>query len=347
MITVPAYFGDAQRRATIRAGELAGLEVVRILNEPTAAALVYDRLVARQIEPRASGMAQPRDDPQPRGRRTPERSASWSTTSAAAPSTCRWSRSAAASTRCGRAAATTSSAATTSTCLLAEHLPSARCGSGTAATSATDLRLARAAGDAAERAKIDLSSPPLRPGDRGGALAPGLHLDLEIEPARRFEELIERCSTALSRRSTAPWPRRGSARSRSTGWSWWAARPTSRGSQELLAERFSCPVEHAVDPALCVALGAAVQGAILGGEVFDQILVDVAAHSLGIKTLDNVRRSDLAGARPEADHFSTVIRRNTQMPATRSEVYYTVVDDQEQVRWRSTRGRAPAAARTP
>ena len=39
---MPAYFNDAQRRATIRAGELAGLEVVRIINEPTAASLVYD-----------------------------------------------------------------------------------------------------------------------------------------------------------------------------------------------------------------------------------------------------------------------------------------------------------------
>src|SRR5213080_3871297 len=42
VITVPAYFNDAQRQATIEAGQLAGLEVVRILNEPTAAALVYD-----------------------------------------------------------------------------------------------------------------------------------------------------------------------------------------------------------------------------------------------------------------------------------------------------------------
>jgi molecular chaperone DnaK len=46
VITVPAYFDDAQRRATIRAGELAGLEVVRIVNEPTAAALVYDHVPA-------------------------------------------------------------------------------------------------------------------------------------------------------------------------------------------------------------------------------------------------------------------------------------------------------------
>ena len=47
VITVPAYFEDSQRRATIRAGELAGLDVVRIINEPTSASLVYDRMAAR------------------------------------------------------------------------------------------------------------------------------------------------------------------------------------------------------------------------------------------------------------------------------------------------------------
>ena len=46
VITVPAYFNDAQRRATIRAGELAGLEVSRIINEPTAASLVYDHVTS-------------------------------------------------------------------------------------------------------------------------------------------------------------------------------------------------------------------------------------------------------------------------------------------------------------
>ena len=48
VITVPAYFNDAQRRATIQAGELAGLEVTRIVNEPTAAALVYDYVSFQQ-----------------------------------------------------------------------------------------------------------------------------------------------------------------------------------------------------------------------------------------------------------------------------------------------------------
>ncbi|HLL54779.1 MAG TPA: Hsp70 family protein, partial [Myxococcaceae bacterium] len=46
VITVPAYFDDAQRRATLRAGELAGLEVLRLLNEPTSASLVYEQAVA-------------------------------------------------------------------------------------------------------------------------------------------------------------------------------------------------------------------------------------------------------------------------------------------------------------
>ena len=70
VITVPAYFNDAQRQATREAGEIAGLEVVRILNEPTAASLAYDPIRAAEVR------------------------ASSSTISAAARSTCRCSRSA-------------------------------------------------------------------------------------------------------------------------------------------------------------------------------------------------------------------------------------------------------------
>jgi molecular chaperone DnaK len=98
----------------------------------------------------------------------------------------------------------------------------------------------------------------------------------------------------------------------------------------MLAERFSCPVEHSVDPALCVALGAAIQGAILAGEVFDHILVDVAAHSLGIKTANDLLEGGALPGR-RADHFSPIIRRNTQVPVTRSKVYHTLEDDQEGV----------------
>jgi molecular chaperone DnaK len=74
VITVPAYFNDAQRQATKDAGKIAGLEVLRIINEPTAAALAY-------------GLDKKKARPSP------------STTLAAAPSTSRSSRSATASSR--------------------------------------------------------------------------------------------------------------------------------------------------------------------------------------------------------------------------------------------------------
>ncbi len=90
VITVPAYFSDAQRQATKEAGEIAGLNVSRIVNEPTAAAL-----------PTASTRATTRP--------------SWSSTSAAAPSTCPSSRSARAWSRSRRPPVTTTSVATTGT----------------------------------------------------------------------------------------------------------------------------------------------------------------------------------------------------------------------------------------
>jgi molecular chaperone DnaK len=327
VITVPAYFGDAQRRATIRAGELAGLEVVRILNEPTAAALVYDRLVARQIEPRAV-----REE---------------GTDAAFAPS-----HSSDGSQRilvydlgggtfdvsvvelggginevrasCGN----NQLGGDDFDRLLADHL-AGHLREKTGKDLPQDLRLAARLEDAAERAKIDLSSRPFAR-VMEEALLGKFHLDLELS-RQSFEALI---GDLLA--STLAEVDRALAEARLT------AEKIDRvvlvgGSthiprvQELLAERFPCPVEHAVDPALCVALGAAVQGAILAGQVFDHILVDVAAHSLGIKTMDNLRVMDNLWSPPKADFFSTIIRRNTQVPVTRSEVYHTVVDDQERV----------------
>ena len=95
VITVPAYFNDSQRQATKDAGKIAGLDVVRILNEPTAAALAY-------------GLDQPNAAARPPAR-------SPSTTSAAAPSTSRSSSSRRGSSRCARPPATPTSAARTST----------------------------------------------------------------------------------------------------------------------------------------------------------------------------------------------------------------------------------------
>ena len=327
VITVPAYFGDAQRRATLRAGELAGLEVPRLLNEPTAAALIYDRLVLRDVG--AAG---------------------------AAPSAVAAAAATAGSPLAGdvqRVLVYDLGGGTfdVSVVEIGGEISEVRASTGDNQLGgddfdqlltdfllrqvqerfgrdlSTDRRALARLSDAAERAKIDLSS---RPYTRviEEALGGELNLDLEIERSA-FEEMIEahlaRTMAEVDRAlEEAKLDAERIDRVILMGGSTHIPRIV-----ELIEERFGCPVEHTVDPALGVALGAAVQGAILGGRVFDQILVDVAAHSLGIKTSDDVAAALHLGA--EADHFSTIIRRNTQIPASRSEVYYTIIDRQRRV----------------
>jgi molecular chaperone DnaK len=321
VITVPAYFGDAQRRATIRAGELAGLDVVRILNEPTAAALVYDRLETHGI---GNGAAPPAG----RHRRSSEAQrilvydlggGTFDVSVVEIGGEVNEVRSSCGDNQLG---------GDDFDLLLTEHLLQQireRHGRDLAGDPGSRRALARLR-NAAERAKIDLSTHPYARVIEE-ALAPGLHLDLEIERAT-FEGMIQphldrtlaEVDRALEEARLTP---DRIDRVVLVGGSTHIPKIVER-----LEERFACPVEHAVDPALGVALGAAPQGAILAGQVFDQILVDVAAHSLGIKTLDRPSGGLFGFLRREADHFSTVIRRNTPIPATRSEVYYTQVENQ-------------------
>ena len=318
VITVPAYFGDAQRRATIRAGELAGLEVVRILNEPTAAALVYDRVELRGI----GSSTAPADR---RGLSTATQrvlvydlgGGTFDVSVVEIGGEVNEVRSSCGNNQLG---------GDDFDLLLTEHLLDQvreRYGRDLGGDRRARARLR----NAAERAKIDLSSQPYAR-VMEEALAPGLHLDLEIDRAT-FEGLIQSHLDSTLTEVDRALEEAGLGPDRIdrvvlVGGSTWIPRIA-----EMLGERFPCPVDHAVDPALGVALGAALQGAILGGQLFDQILVDVAAHSLGIKTLDNLFEEPFA--RAEADHFSVVIRRNTQIPATRSESYSTMVDNQKTV----------------
>ncbi len=340
VVTVPAYFEDAQRRATIRAGELAGLEVVRILNEPTAAALIYDRLEVRSPDDAA-------------GRRTGGR------------------RAAETGEEAERILVYDLGGGTfdVSVVEISHQLNEVRSSCGDNHLGGDDFdqrivehflglirdrhdrdlsgdpRVLARLGAAAEMAKIDLSSNPFSRVIEE-ALAPRrgtsgvVHLDLELERAT-FEDLIrDDLDGTLAEVNRALDEARLTAgeidRVVLVGGSTLIPRV-----REMLVERFDCPVEHAVDPALCVALGAAVQGAILGGEVFDHILVDVTAHSLGVKTIDNLME-DLDLPRPfKADYFSTIIRRNTQIPVTRSEVYYTMVDNQKRISVEVYQGEQP------
>jgi molecular chaperone DnaK len=83
-----------------------------------------------------------------------------------------------------------------------------------------------------------------------------------------------------------------------------------------------------VNPDLCVAMGAAVQGAIIAGQNVGAVLVDITPHSLGIKCLEY---ADDFGVRPNEYKFAPIIKRNTPLPASRSEVFCTVVDSQPTV----------------
>lgn len=95
---------------------------------------------------------------------------------------------------------------------------------------------------------------------------------------------------------------------------------------EALSELFDESVEHSVDPDLCVALGAAIQGGLITGDSVGQILLDVTAHSLGLKTIDTVDPET-----GDADYFSTIIRRNARIPISRAQVYRTLVEQQQGV----------------
>ena len=89
---------------------------------------------------------------------------------------------------------------------------------------------------------------------------------------------------------------------------------------------FEHPIYHSVDPDLCVALGASVQSGLISGEPLGHILLDVTAHSLGVKTADEM--DDETG---DADYFSIIIRRNTKIPVRKAEIYYTMSDRQDRV----------------
>jgi molecular chaperone DnaK len=184
--------------------------------------------------------------------------------------------------------------------------------------------------DAAERAKIELSTGPYAR-VMEEALARGVDLDQEVareDLEHLLEKYLERTLREVDRAlSEARVAGRDLSRVLLVGGSTRIPAITAR-----LEAHLGLPAEHSLDADLCVALGAAVQGAIISGDVLDHIVVDVSAHSLGVKTADRVPGdSVLSLVHGEADHFSPILPRNTKIPTRRSEVYYTMVPDQEVV----------------
>jgi molecular chaperone DnaK len=298
VITVPAYFNDAQRQATREAGELAGLEVVRILNEPTAASLTYDpgqRDLRRMLVYDLGGgtfdvsIVQAQEG-------VVEVLASHGDTQLGGDDFDE---------------------------LLLKHVADRfqeEHGIDLRANLVAKARLLRAV----ETAKRHLSYHPfVRIEEEFMAEKDGRALHLNIEISRpEYEEMIR---PLLDR--TMDCVQRALDDSHLTG-SQIDKLVLVGGStrtplvSQLLEGRLSQPAHQEVNPDLCVAMGAAIQAAIINGSDVGAVLVDITPHSLGIRCLDEERGFDFPF------RFAPIIHRNTPLPASRSEVFSTVYDRQ-------------------
>ncbi len=321
VVTVPAYFDDAQRRATIRAGELAGLEVVRIVNEPTAAALVYDHVQS------------PENGNSPYVLVYDLGGGTFDVSILEIK---------------GEIKEVLASGG--DTCLggddfderLEEYLLEVLRNRPGGITIKEDTSLKVRLMDIAERAKIALSdSPYVQVNEIAVTMLNGQPVNLDHEITREefqslTEDLIERTKTIVMKALEDAHLDPGEI-----GKIILVGGATRMPAvHEMLSDLFEQPVAHSVDPDLCVALGAAIQGGLITGDSVGQILLDVTAHSLGVKTIDAIDPDT-----GDADYFSTIIRRNTRIPVSRSEVYWTISDQQAGVEVEVFQGESVSCAK--
>ena len=314
VITVPAYFTDAQRQATREAGQVAGLEVVRIINEPTAAALSYE---SRSKE----------------SRRILVYDLGGGTFDVSVVAIEEGVVEVLASTGDNHLGGDDFDR------ILAERLD-AHIETELGIDGARENRLLQARlRRASEDAKIALSSQPYaRVEEDHIATVDGepKHLSCELNRAdfeQDLEELLARTmqsvTTALDDAGVRP---SQLDRILMVGGSTRIPRIA-----RLLAERLGQEPHGEVDPELCVALGAAVQAGIEMGRDMQSVLVDITPYTFGTSTLGELH------GQPYAHQFVPLIRRNTKLPATRTEAFFTVTEEQEAVEVKVYQGEDPDA----
>ena len=315
VITVPAYFDDAQRRATLKAGELAGMNVLRLLNEPTSASLVYDHVAASAT---GNEIVMVYD----------LGGGTFDVSIVEVVEGVREVRATAGNTHLGGDDFDDALVQ-----LFIEELR--QMGASPKDDPRAMARLRRLAEDAKIRLSADtqvrVREEFLCSDDRGRPV----QLDVTVtrrELERRIAPLLE-STIALCRRAIDDARLSGESIGRICLVGGSTRIPKVRA---LLAEAFRVDVHEEIDPDLAVALGASVQAGMLTGASVERILVDVAAHSLGVRVL-----SDLDLEREQPDTFAPVLRRNTVLPATRTEEYYTLMDNQEAVDVEVFQGEAP------
>jgi len=305
VITVPAYFNDAQRQATKDAGKIAGLNVQRIINEPTAAALAYgldkkkDETIAvydfgggtfdisvLEVGEGVVEVKATNGDTHLGGDDLDDRIIEW---------------------------------------LVAEFKKS----------EGIDLSKDRMAlqrlKEGAEKAKIELSTAteteinlPFVTADAAGPK----HMQVKLTRAR-LEQLVE----DLLQRTMAPVKQAladaGVDPSKIDEIVLVGGSTRMPRVQQLVREFFGKEPHKGVNPDEVVAIGAAAQGGVLSGEVKDLLLLDVTPLSLGIETLGGV--------------MTTLIQRNTTIPTRKSEVFSTATDNQTNVEVHVLQGERPLA----